>query len=371
MPIPLTGVSGWAGRPRENGEVTPEKSKKSNRGERVKNLKSEIEKLDAGVAKGKLIELRNHIDGAPRNGFLRLDGSGSGGDVSFSTHSWKGWGKSAKGEVTGAALKALFDKAGYNTRELENYLTKTGNNRISAARVKELISDAELENSLKQYRRVQVGDVEVGGSSRPAGNNLLNGITQDGVLGNIRNAGYGTILSIDDGQETRNIEQAIQNQGFNHILDANLTVRDFTTPTYKQMANIHQRIENEADAGRNVLIHCGAGGGRTGTVLASLVLRDLVQAELRNNPQFWQVIDPNLSVSLDYDVNGYKRDFSYLGVTPLVKQAIDTIRQKDSSEKSVETPEQVAELMKYQYFLTKDNATPDIRITLASFGMFS
>jgi hypothetical protein len=108
MPVQLTGVSGWAGRPDQNGEITPEKSKKSNRGERVENLKSEIEKLDAGVAKGKLIELRNHIDGAPRNGFLRLDGGGRSGDVSFSTHSWKGWGKSAKGEVTGEALRALF-----------------------------------------------------------------------------------------------------------------------------------------------------------------------------------------------------------------------------------------------------------------------
>jgi hypothetical protein len=360
MSIQLTGITGRGGR-----------STEANRADRKTDLQNKIAQNANLDAKGILIQLKDGLGGAPRNGFLRLDGSGGTGDVSFSTHARKGWGKSAKGEVTGAALKALFEKAGYDTRELQKYLATTGNNKISTARVKELIIDAELKNSLKQYRRVHVNGLDVGGAARPAGSYLLGGAQQVVVLGNIRNAGYGTILSIDDGQETRNIAQAIQNQGFNHILDANLTVRDFTSPTYKQMANIHERIVNEADAGRNVLIHCGAGGGRTGTVLASLVLRDLVQAELRNNPRFWQVIDPNLSVSLDYDANGNKRDFSYLGVTPLVKQAIDTIREKDSTEKSVETPEQLTELMKYQYFLTKDNATPDIRITLAGFGMFS
>jgi hypothetical protein len=151
MPVQLNGVSGWAGRPRENGEVTPEKSKKSNRAERVENLKSEIEKLDAGVARGKLIELRNHIDGAPRNGFLRLDGGGRSGDVSFSTHSWKGWGKSAKGEVTGEALKALFKQAGYDTYYLDKYLGRPsqdgyrGNQRVELGELRAIMTNTGIE----------------------------------------------------------------------------------------------------------------------------------------------------------------------------------------------------------------------------------
>lgn len=342
--------------------------------ERGTHLKSEI---STNVTKDKAREILTTLNGkiANRWGYLRLDGSGKDGEVGFTTRWNTNPFRNAKGEVTGAALKALFEKAGYDTGKLDEYLKGRGNSRITLNSVRNLLSqaihDTVLKESLRQYRRINVGGVEVGGAARPTGNSLLGSATQTAVLENIGNAGYQTILSIDDSPETRNMAPEITDLGLNHILDPNLTVEDFQTPTYRQMEAIQERIQEEADEGRKVLIHCGAGGGRTGTVLASLVLRDLVQAERRNNRQFWQDGDQSLPVALNYDIQGNRHDYSYFGVTPLVKQAIETIRKKDSSEMSVETPQQVEELMKYQFFLTRDQAPPNMRQTLIALGMYN
>jgi hypothetical protein len=141
MPIPLTGITGY----NPVGGSTA-----ANRGARKTDLQNKIAQ-DANLdAKGTLIALRGHLEGAPRNGFLRLDGSGSGGDVSFSTHSWKGWGKSAKGEVTGEALRALFAKAGYSTEHLDRYLGKPGeagyrgNQRVQLANLREIMRETGI-----------------------------------------------------------------------------------------------------------------------------------------------------------------------------------------------------------------------------------
>jgi hypothetical protein len=144
MAFQLTGITGRGGN-----------SSEANRADRKTDLQNKIAQNVNLDAKGILIRLKDGLQGAPRNGFLRLDGSGATGDVSFSTHSWKGWGKSAKGEVTGAALKALFEKAGYDTGSLEAYLKGRsdaghGNERISSVQVRELIIEAIRNSALKQ-----------------------------------------------------------------------------------------------------------------------------------------------------------------------------------------------------------------------------
>ena len=139
MPVQLTGITGHG-----------QGSSAANRGDRKTDLQTKIAQNPNLDAKGTLIALRGHLEGAPRNGFLRLDGSGREGDLSFSTHAWKGWGKSAKGEVTGAALRALFVKAGYNTDGLDTYLGQPGqagyrgNQRVELANLRTIMDNAGI-----------------------------------------------------------------------------------------------------------------------------------------------------------------------------------------------------------------------------------
>jgi hypothetical protein len=71
--------------------------------------------------------------------------------VSFSTHSWKGWGKSAKGEVTGEALRALFKQAGYDTWHLDKYLGTRGqdgyrgNQRVELGQLRAIMNNTGIE----------------------------------------------------------------------------------------------------------------------------------------------------------------------------------------------------------------------------------
>lgn len=140
MPIQLNGITGWAGRPGQNGEVTPERSHQTNRGDRVQNLKTQISQNENLDASGTLTQLRGIL--ADRSGYLRLDGAGQDGPVSFSTRWNTNPFRSAKGEVTGAALKALFEKGGYDTTRLNAYLAERGNNSLSITNVRQIIDSA-------------------------------------------------------------------------------------------------------------------------------------------------------------------------------------------------------------------------------------
>ena len=148
MATTITGINGRAGG-----------SAEANRSNRIANLDNQISKnLDLGGAKGILTQLRGDI--ANRSGYLRLDGGGQGGEVSFSSR----WNlnplRSAKGEVTGAALKALFKQGGYDTTHLDAYLATRGNRHLELGNVRQIIDDAAQAAAFRDAKTANGAEIQ-------------------------------------------------------------------------------------------------------------------------------------------------------------------------------------------------------------------
>jgi protein-tyrosine phosphatase len=87
-----------------------------------------------------------------------------------------------------------------------------------------------------------------------------------------------TIYSLSDYEHDRNpelIKLLWENlfQGTEYILEINgiyTEVKDFTSPSQEQLNVISQDVIKNMYLGKNVLVHCGYGAGRTGTVLSAI-----------------------------------------------------------------------------------------------------
>jgi hypothetical protein len=111
----------------------------ANRTDRATHLATQIGQMEPQQARNILSTLNGKIGN--RWGYLRLDGSGKGQEVGFTTRWNTNPFRSARGQVTGAALRALFEKAGYDTAALDTYLRDRGNARIELAQVRGFLTN--------------------------------------------------------------------------------------------------------------------------------------------------------------------------------------------------------------------------------------
>ena len=117
---------------------------------------------------------------------------------------------------------------------------------------------------------------------------------------------------------------------------------------------IYEVVKKATSEGKLVTIHCGAGDGRTGTALASLKLRELLEQQASVKSSTLDDI-PGKTVSVHVSYGGAKD----VPCTPFVKLAVEAVRQQRivssnadlSGSHSVETENDIDTLMNYEAHL--------------------
>lgn len=153
-----------------------------------------------------------------------------------------------------------------------------------------LINYRELEFSFNKHKIV------VSGMAHP----LFHGNNDEGEDAlDIINKRFQTIISLE-GQGLHDVKNKFLQKNESNKSNA-IIIEDFHTPTPEQFEEFYNIIIQEAALNRNVLVHCASGHGRTGTMLASLALRELLETKFLNNPEEFAHYNLGLSETLTPD----------------------------------------------------------------------
>src|SRR6266705_2196586 len=94
-----------------------------------------------------------------------------------------------------------------------------------------------------------------------------------GRLARLRKMGYSVVVSLEcDRLNTFEIQDA----GFEH---KKICVEDFSAPTLNQVDEFVAFVDSKIAEGKKVLVHCFAGRGRTGTMLAGYLIHQGMSSE--------------------------------------------------------------------------------------------
>jgi hypothetical protein len=213
----------------------------------------------------------------------------------------------------------------------------------------------------KNYREIQFytknGQVTVAGLANPIRYNIHEYSDgkkyshDDEVIHFLKTQGFKTLISLDSNTEhtlsskysdVDIIKDTAKKYKLQHI---HIPYPDFTAPSLEMFNQVINTVSNPKNG--NVAIHCGAGYGRTGTMLAALALNEIILNAVNTRPDLLAKYNPDkLKTSITDDKN------NTISVSTFVAAAIDTVRaydieqeQSKKKESSVETEEQIRALM--------------------------
>ncbi|GIB24668.1 hypothetical protein VCSRO185_3463 [Vibrio cholerae] len=242
-----------------------------------------------------------------------------------------------------------------NTRDLAS-LEKTGNSykKEKIETRKKLITSIEQYHqtsalvkhglyssteTLNNYRAMVINDSIICGSSRPDWS--TNDVNQ--WLSNLSDNNTKIVLALAPNNE---VQTSAHKYGITYIPLLIENDNGFGTPSIEFFEYAWSVLEsNKIDSG-NVLIHCGEGMGRTGTMLAAIKLKDM----FLNNKTKSQTLNETIKLG-HYETI----DNRVCKCSSLVKDAINYVRSLSvESSNSVEMKKQVERLNEYEkYLMTK------------------
>lgn len=195
----------------------------------------------------------------------------------------------------------------------------------------------------------------VGGMARPD----FNGVRIHGCMQYLQERNFNLLIGLQPHIQYNFIAQIY---GIRYLKRA---VTDFFPPSIELFEEIFECVkpsrtarQHSSEPSRNVVIHCGEGFGRTGTVLAALKLKELMLVAPVSE-------EKTAVVSLNYGAV----EHGLAPCTPLVKHAIEIIRAIQGNNSPIETIGQVNRLCEYQSFLANLQLTLDLMASDSSFTL--
>jgi hypothetical protein len=182
-------------------------------------------------------------------------------------------------------------------------------------------------------------DIAIGGMAGPHQN-----ADKDGALSGLREAGNTVLIGL---HETDFSADAARN-GLEYY---HIPMSENGSNPPDVYDKIYDIVKKATAEGKGVTIHCGAGDGRTGTALACLKLRELLEKSAAKN--LWTLDETPAVCDTVHATSVHDHD---IPCTPLVKTAIREIRTARtapdaSGSHSVETENEVRTLVVYERHL--------------------
>jgi hypothetical protein len=212
-------------------------------------------------------------------------------------------------------------------------------------------TDSYKPHNYREIKFTNVNEGSVAGLAHPIRYNVVYTedkaiYLHDEVIRFLKEQGFNTLISLDDEKyatlsqkksepDIDILKKTAAEHGLNHIF---IKYPDFTAPSSMMFDNVIATVTNP-EYGR-VAIHCGAGAGRTGTILAGIAIHEIISSTPNISPD-----DTARNVELAYDMD------QKIMVSKIVAQAINKIRECDGvleeeNASSVETKEQIEALEK-------------------------